>query len=189
MRHAPRRRKLRQRMLRVRSPVTARLRHLDKPGAQRQRGMSGQPCPGRRRPRLLAGPPDRCHSFAFGNCVYLGDVVPRLNLSRGSHRAPPALFFSLADSRQAEVLATVTQYSWPAISTIPTSPGCSMAAPAPRETRKLARQALHKSWRKEYRALKQRRPEKPDVWYSQQIAKTDIGKGRSAEAIRKHMKH
>jgi hypothetical protein len=59
---------------------------------------------------------------------------------------------------------------------------------ARREARKLDTQALHESWRKEYRALKQRRPEMSDVWYSQQIAKMDIAKGRSAETIRKHMK-
>ena len=59
---------------------------------------------------------------------------------------------------------------------------------ARREARKLDTKALHESWRKEYRALKQRRPEMSDVWYSQQIAKMDIAKGRSAETIRKHMK-
>ena len=52
---------------------------------------------------------------------------------------------------------------------------------ARREARKLETQALHESWRKEYRALKQRRPGMSDVWYSQQIAKTEIAQGRSAE--------
>ena len=59
---------------------------------------------------------------------------------------------------------------------------------ARREAGKLATHDLHESWRKEYRALKKRRPEMSDVWYSQQIAKSDIAHGRSAETIRKHMK-
>lgn len=58
---------------------------------------------------------------------------------------------------------------------------------ARREVRKLDTQALHEGWRKEYRALKKRRPGMSDVWYSQQIAKKDSGEGRSAETIRKHM--
>ncbi len=57
-----------------------------------------------------------------------------------------------------------------------------------REARKLKTQALHESWRKEYRALKKRRPEMSDVWYAQQIAKKPIAKDRSAETIRKQMK-
>jgi hypothetical protein len=59
---------------------------------------------------------------------------------------------------------------------------------ARREARKLDTQALHESWRKEYWALKQRRPEMSDVWYSQQIAKMDIAQRRNAETIRKHLK-
>lgn len=59
---------------------------------------------------------------------------------------------------------------------------------ARREARKLDTQALYESWRKEYRALKQRRPGMSDVWYSQQIAGKDIGQSRNAETIRKHMK-
>ena len=47
---------------------------------------------------------------------------------------------------------------------------------------------MHESWRKEYRTLKNRRPEMSEVWYSQQIAKMDIAKDRSAETIRKHIK-
>jgi len=59
---------------------------------------------------------------------------------------------------------------------------------AGREARKQRTQALHESWQKKFRALKKRRPEMSDVWYSQQIAKMDIAQGRSAETIRKHMK-
>ena len=59
---------------------------------------------------------------------------------------------------------------------------------ARREAGKLATRDLHESWRKEYRAMKKRRPGMSDVWYSQQIAKLKIALGRSAETIRKHMK-
>lgn len=58
---------------------------------------------------------------------------------------------------------------------------------ARREAHKLDTQGLHEGWRKEYRALKKKRPEMSDVWYSQQIARGAIAKGRSAETIRKHM--
>lgn len=57
-----------------------------------------------------------------------------------------------------------------------------------REAGKLATLDLHESWRKEYRAMKKRRPGMSDVWYSQQIAKSDISHERSAETIRKHVK-
>jgi hypothetical protein len=56
------------------------------------------------------------------------------------------------------------------------------------EARKLDTQAVYESWRKEYRALRKRRPDMSDVWYSQQIAKTDVAQGRDAETIRKRMK-
>jgi hypothetical protein len=59
---------------------------------------------------------------------------------------------------------------------------------ARREARKLETHDLHVRWQKEYRALRLRRPEMSDVWYSQQIAKSDIAHGRSAETIRKHVK-
>ena len=59
---------------------------------------------------------------------------------------------------------------------------------ARREARKLDTKGLHESWQKEYRAMKKRRPEMSDVWYSQQIAKLDIAEGRSTETIRKHMR-
>jgi len=57
-----------------------------------------------------------------------------------------------------------------------------------RESRKLDTQALHDSWKNEYRSLKKKSPEKSDVWCSKQIAKTEVGQGRDAETIRKIMK-
>lgn len=56
------------------------------------------------------------------------------------------------------------------------------------ETRKLNTQAMYESWRKEYRALRRRRPGMSDVWYSLQIAKMDVARGRDSETIRKQMK-
>jgi len=59
---------------------------------------------------------------------------------------------------------------------------------AKREVRKLDTAAMHESWKKEYRALKKHHPNMSDTWYSQQIARKDIAKGKSAETIRKNMK-
>lgn len=59
---------------------------------------------------------------------------------------------------------------------------------ARRESRKLDTQKHYETWQKAYRALKRTRGNMSDVWYSQQIARTDIGVGRDAETIRKHMK-
>lgn len=59
---------------------------------------------------------------------------------------------------------------------------------ARREARKLNTQSQYESWQKEYRTLKKRRPDMPDVWYSGQIAKMGIAQGRSADTIRKHIK-
>jgi hypothetical protein len=59
---------------------------------------------------------------------------------------------------------------------------------ARREARKLDTQAMYKSWQKEYRTLKKRRPNMSDVWYSQQIAKMVIAKGRRAGTIKKNIK-
>lgn len=59
---------------------------------------------------------------------------------------------------------------------------------ARREARKRDTQAMYESWRREYRALRKKRSGMSNVWYSQQIAKTDIAQGRDAETIRKRMK-
>ncbi len=59
---------------------------------------------------------------------------------------------------------------------------------ARREAGKLDTQAKYEGWRKEYRDLKRKRPNKSDVWYSLQIAKLPIANGRNPETIRKRMK-
>ena len=59
---------------------------------------------------------------------------------------------------------------------------------ARREVRKLETKATHQAWQRAYRELKRTKPGKSDVWYSQQIAKTEVAVGRSAETIRKNMK-
>ena len=59
---------------------------------------------------------------------------------------------------------------------------------ARREARKLKTQATYEGWRKAYRALRKSRANMSDVWYSQQIARRDVGEGRNADTIRKHMK-
>lgn len=59
---------------------------------------------------------------------------------------------------------------------------------ARRETRKLDTQARYERWRKVYRELRKSRPNMSDVWYSQQIAKRDVGDRRDADTIRKHLK-
>ena len=58
---------------------------------------------------------------------------------------------------------------------------------AKREARKIDTQARYASWKKAYKALRKKHPGKSDVWYSQQIAKTAIAKGRSASTIKRHM--
>lgn len=58
---------------------------------------------------------------------------------------------------------------------------------ARREARKLATQAKYESWRKAYRAMKNEKPDRSDVWYSLQIKKLKNAQ-EDSETIRKHMK-
>jgi hypothetical protein len=59
---------------------------------------------------------------------------------------------------------------------------------AKREARKLDTQGMYAGWQKAYRALRKKSPGKSDVWYSQQIAKTDKVHVRDPSTIKKHMK-
>ena len=58
---------------------------------------------------------------------------------------------------------------------------------AKREAGKIDTHAMYATWRKEYRALKKRRPNMSDVWYSKEIAKKTIAQGRDASTIKKNM--
>ena len=59
---------------------------------------------------------------------------------------------------------------------------------AKREAGKLDTQARYASWQKAYKALRKKRPNESDVWYSQQIAKADKVHVRDPSTIKKHMK-
>lgn len=60
---------------------------------------------------------------------------------------------------------------------------------AKREARKLDTQAMYADWQKAYRELKKKKhKDTSETWYSQQIAKMPVAKGRKADTIKKHMK-
>lgn len=61
---------------------------------------------------------------------------------------------------------------------------------AKREARKLDTQAMYAEWQKAYRDLYKKHKSKnmSETWYSQQIAKQEIAKGRNPSTIKKHMK-
>ena len=50
---------------------------------------------------------------------------------------------------------------------------------AKRAARKLDTQAMYERWRRVYRSLRKQRPNMSDVWYSQQIARQNVGAGRN----------
>ena len=58
---------------------------------------------------------------------------------------------------------------------------------AKREATKLDTQARYASWKTAYKALRKKRPNESDVWYSQQIAKTAIAQSRDPSTIKKNM--
>ena len=66
--------------------------------------------------------------------------------------------------------------------------GPTKASQVRREARKLDTQERHKTLQKAYRTLKREKPGMSDVWYSQQIARSDLGGGLRPGTIRKNMK-
>ena len=58
---------------------------------------------------------------------------------------------------------------------------------AKREARKVDTQAMYKGWQKAYRELVKKRPNMPETWYANQIAKLPVAKGRNAGTIKKNM--
>lgn len=71
---------------------------------------------------------------------------------------------------------------------LPESVGRYQSSTARRDARKLDTQAMYESWGKAYRDQKKKHPNMSEVWYSRQIAKMDIAKGRHAGTIKKNMK-
>ena len=57
-----------------------------------------------------------------------------------------------------------------------------------REAGKQKTQAMYQDWKDQYLIFKNNHPDKSDTWYSLQIVKMEIAKGRDAETIRKNMK-
>lgn len=70
------------------------------------------------------------------------------------------------------------------------TPGAQAYTPsiARREARKLDTHERYAAWRKAAKALRRKPQCKSERWVSLQIAKTDLGKGSSAETIRKHIR-
>ena len=58
---------------------------------------------------------------------------------------------------------------------------------ARREARKLATKERNESWRKAFRKLAKKHPDKSANWCAIEISKMDIGAGKSSETIRKNM--
>lgn len=107
-----------------------------------------------------------------------------LVLVAGSIRIPLAETILFSDGRYAIDADLVRQL----VDMSTTGDARHTPSTARREVRKLETETMHEQWRKEYRALKKKRPSMSDVWYSQQIAKQEIAQGRGAETIRKQMK-
>jgi hypothetical protein len=121
---------------------------------------------------------DKCHQML---CL---KADGGLTLIVGNNALPLAEFMRYHDGAYSMDSATIRQL----VDSATTADSRYTPSNARRESRKLDTKGLHERWQKEYRALKKRRPEMSDVWYSQQIAKKDIAKGRSAGTIKKNMK-
>jgi len=112
------------------------------------------------------------------------EVSGTLTLIAGSSKVPLAEFIEFQDGTYVLDDAHIRQL----VDSATTADIRYTPSNARREVGKLDTQAKCESWRKEYRALRRRRPGMSDVWYSQQIAKMDIANGKDAETIRKKMK-
>lgn len=107
-----------------------------------------------------------------------------LDLVAGSNPLPLADLVEYHDGAYSLDGATVRQM----VDAATTADNRYTPSNAKREARKLDTQAMYASWQKEYRALKKKRRGMSYVWYSLQIAKMDIAKGRDADTIKKKMK-
>jgi len=103
--------------------------------------------------------------MAGGNTVPLADLVAYRNGA-----------YSLDSARIGQLIDAAT-----------TADNRYTPSNAKREARKVDTQAMYKDWQKTYRELVKKRPNMPETWYAQQIAKLPVAKGRSAGTIKKNM--
>jgi hypothetical protein len=110
-----------------------------------------------------------------------GDLI----LIAGNSGIPLPELVGFHDGRYSVDVALIRQL----VDSATTADPRHMPSNAKREARKLDTQARHEGWQKAYRDLKKKHGRKmSDMWYAQQIAKGELGGGRSADTIRKHMK-
>lgn len=110
-------------------------------------------------------------------------VQHELALTAGNSTIPLADLVNFEDGGYTVDNVMVRQM----VDTAPLADARHIPSTAKREARKLDTQAMYLSWQKAYRKLRKKSQGKSDVWYSQQIAKTAIARGRSASTIKKHM--
>lgn len=111
-------------------------------------------------------------------------VQAHLNLVAGSSVIPLQDFIHFADGKFAVDRTLIRQL----VDAANTADPRHTPSTVKREARKVETQEMYSGWKKEYKALKKRRPNMSDVWYSEQIAKSAAGCGRDASTIKKNMK-
>lgn len=102
---------------------------------------------------------------AGGNVVPLADLIAYRNSA-----------YSLESARVGQLVDAAT-----------TADNRYTPSNAKREARKVDTLAMYKGWQKAYRELVKKRPNMPETWYANQIAKLPVAKGRSAGTIKKNM--
>jgi hypothetical protein len=106
-----------------------------------------------------------------------------LALSAGNSTIPLADLVSFEDCSFTVDAALVRQM----VDTAPPADSRHTPMTAKREVRKAGTQAMYAGWQKEYRKLLKTNPGKSDVWYAQQIAKSDKEHVRDPSTIKKHL--
>jgi hypothetical protein len=106
-----------------------------------------------------------------------------LALTAGNSTIPLADLVNFEDGSFAVDAALVRQM----VDTAPPADPRHTPTTAKREVRKADTQAMYAGWQKEYRKLLKTNPGKSDVWYAQQIAKSDKEHVRDPSTIKKHL--
>lgn len=107
-----------------------------------------------------------------------------LELAAGNNKVPMAELIIFADGKYSLDREMIRRL----VDAATTADNRYIPSDVKREARKLDTQAVHESWKKEYRSLKKKHPHMSDAWCSQKIAKMKIANGKNAETIRKQMK-